>query len=649
MDDFIPEKKYQPEDEYEALEITPPSEASADAADSSPKEPQTGASAPAQSAPNAPGMNGTAAVPQPVNPQQGMRQPVYPQQPVQPIYPQQQAQPVYPQQQAQPVYPRQPMRQPVYPQPPVRCGAPGYPQQAQPVYPQPMQQQAQNVFPQQSMQKPVNQQVYPQAQPVYPQQPMQQQASVQTQVQTPVQAPVQASPQPPVQAPVQNAMPLSPNPYAQDYGRQPAPTQPHPNQPKPATPTGTKVFIIILCALLAAMVIGFIVYVASTAKDKDKSQNDNPFGNYSIDNGGEDDNGFGISPFINNNSVGSYTEVEDEITLKADNGDTQKRGDDNEASVGTPDESAKNITLSELPKDKDDAKYTTQSAYESVSDSVVTVVCYEGEITDEDNDAVSSGSGTIISTDGYLITNAHVIGNSRVYAVKIVLNNGDHYQAKIVGYDTWTDLAVLKIDAKDLKAVTFGDSSLINVGDDVIAIGSPGGEKFQNSLTKGIVSAVDRELSVNKYVRYIQSDAAISPGSSGGPLCNIYGQVIGITTAKTVAEYYENMSFSIPSATVEEIVGDLMHYGYVKGRTRIGITGSEVGSDEIYYYSMPAGVEISEIDESGSVAGSDIKEGDIITELDGKEITSFQDIYDVLAKHQEGDKITIKVQRPENR
>ena len=421
-----------------------------------------------------------------------------------------------------------------------------------------------------------------------------------------------------------------------------------PAQPKPATPTGTKVFIIILCALLAAMVIGFVVYIAGTAKNKDQPKPTPDNGNHSIKDGGDNDENDPFSGIFNNNSVGSYAEVEDEITLKADNGDTQKRTDDNKNTVGTPDEAAKNITLEPLPKDKDDEKYTTQYAYETVSDSVVTVICYEDEITDDEDDIIAQGSGTIISKDGYLVTNAHVIGNSRAFAINIALNNGKKYPAKVIGYDTWTDLAVLKIDAEDLKAVTFGDSELINVGDDVIAIGSPGGEKFQNSLTKGIVSAIDRELSVNKYVRYIQSDAAISPGSSGGPLCNIYGQVIGITTAKTVATYYENMSFSIPSATVEEIIGDLMHYGYVKGRTRIGITGTEVSLEEIYYNNTPTGVLISEIDESGSVAGSKIKEGDIITELDGKEITSFQDIYDVLADHKEGDKITIKAERPES-
>lgn len=577
MEDFTPEKRYRPEDEYESLEgmteqLSPAQEPSPaqEAAEKTQPLPYSAQPFTAQTNYTAPNQQ---TYPQQAYPGQAtVQQPVY-QQPVQ----------------------RQMPPQPAYPYP-----AGGYPQQ--------------NAYSQQPYQNPP-------AQPPYP--------------------------QPYRQEPVGNNLPLSPNPYVNSY--QPhTPVQQPVTQPKPPTPTGTKVFIIVLCALLLAMVVGFGVYIATTNSKKSPESGSSGF---SIDKGNGGDNGYEINPFgsdlIDNNSS-SYTEVEDEITLKADNGETHKRDDDNKNSVGEPDENAKNITLNPLPKDKDDAKYTTQSAYDAVSDSVATVVCYKEEITDNASDIAAQGTATVISADGYLITNAHVLGNSRVFAVNIVMNNGDKYPAKIVGYDSWSDLAVLKVEAKDLKPVTFGDSKLIKIGDDVIAIGSPGGEKFQNSLTKGIVSALDREIAVNKYVRYIQSDAAISPGSSGGPLCNIYGQVIGITTAKTVAQNYENMSFSIPSATVEEIVGDLMRYGYVKGRTRIGITGTEVSAEEAYYGSTPAGVIISEIDESGSVAGSKIQPGDIITELDGTAITSFQDIYDVLADHKEGDKISIKVQRPSN-
>ena len=587
MDDLTPKKAYHPEEEYESLEIEQKHFAADNAATDSEAVSQSAAADTPLTAEKPPVED---KIPEPVQETA--------------VPPQAQAQ-----QQSPPAQPAQSAQQPAaYPNtaPPYGC---------YPFYPQPMQQPVQ-----QPMQQPM-QYYYPntgyQQQPVYP----------------------QTAPQP--EPPIREVQPYAPMPSQAPTAAQPVNQKPQ----KQPTSTGTKVFIIILCALLAAMVVGFGFYVASTQRDKgDPVQTpDNPF-SFGDDGGsGNGDSEYGVNPFSFNRN-GSYTDVEDTITLIADNGETQKRDNDNPDSVGEPDEDAKNIKLEDLPKDKDDDKYTTQSAYNTVSDSVVTVVCFKDKISDNTNDAVAQGSGVIISSDGYLITNAHVIGNSRAYAVNIVMNNGDKHQAKIVGFDTWTDLAVLKIDAKDLKAVTFGDSEKIKIGDDVIAVGSPGGEKFQNTLTRGVISAVDRELSVNKNVRYIQSDAAISPGSSGGPLCNLYGQVIGITTAKAVAENFESMSFSIPSATVERIVGDLIHYGYVKGRTRIGFSGQELASGD--YSGAPAGVLVGKIDSEGSLAGSDIKEGDIITELDGQTITSFQDIYDVLDDHKPDDKVTIKAKRP---
>jgi serine protease Do len=587
MDDLTPKKAHHPEEEYESLEIEQKHFAAENAATDSEAVSQSAAADTPLTAEKPPVEDN---IPEPVQETA--------------VPPQAQAQ-----QQSPPAQPAQSAQQPAaYPNtaPPYGC---------YPFYPQPMQQPVQ-----QPMQQPV-QYYYPntgyQQQPVYP----------------------QTVPQP--EPPIREVQPYAPMPSQAPTAAQPVNQKPQ----KQPTSNGTKVFIIILCALLAAMVVGFGFYVASTQRDEgDPVQTpDNPF-SFGDDGGsGNGDSEYGVNPFSFNRN-GGYTDVEDTITLIADNGETQKRDNDNPDSVGEPDEDAKNIKLEDLPKDKDDDKYTTQSAYNTVSDSVVTVVCFKDKISDNTNDAVAQGSGVIISSDGYLITNAHVIGNSRAYAVNIVMNNGDKHQAKIVGFDTWTDLAVLKIDAKDLKAVTFGDSEKIKIGDDVIAVGSPGGEKFQNTLTRGVISAVDRELSVNKNVRYIQSDAAISPGSSGGPLCNLYGQVIGITTAKAVAENFESMSFSIPSATVERIVGDLIHYGYVKGRTRIGFSGQELASGD--YSGAPAGVLVGKIDSEGSLAGSDIKEGDIITELDGQTITSFQDIYDVLDDHKPDDKVTIKAKRP---
>jgi len=594
MEDFtptgnMPEEEYRPEDEYASIDdATAPVDAPAaesvskPTVESAPEPVQKSESAPAAETPRAP--EPQAAVP------------------VYPVYP-------------QAVYPC--------------CGQMPYRMPVQPPYPMPQA----YVPPTQAYMPPVQpymppvQPYYPAAQPEYP----------------------QVQPTPAVQTP-QPQTANSENPFtATAVAPQPDPhptVNPVDNRPaqKPPTSTGTKVFIIILIALLVALITGFAVYIAHIA-DKEKSADNSGSGitlpdDYSDpfrynDNNGSEEQGFD-----------SYEEITREITLVEDKGETQKRSDDNPETVGQPDENAKELTLQPLPKDKDNEKYTTQSAYDAVSESVVTVDLYEEKISDNTSDLKGSGTGTIISADGYIITNAHVVGNSRRYAVKITMNSGETYQAKVIGYDSWTDLAVLKIDAKGLTPVVFGDSELIEIGQDVIAVGSPGGEKFKNSLTKGIVSAVDRELSINKYVKYIQSDAAISPGNSGGPLCNIYGQVIGINTAKSTATNYEAMTFSIPSETVKQIVSELMRYGYVRGRSRIGFSGTEISAEEHYYYGYPAGIYINEIDSEGAFAGVDIKEGDIVTAIDGEEVTSFQDIYAVLNQHKAGDKVEIKLSRP---
>ena len=523
--------------------------------------------------------------------------------------PQEAPYPTYPQGMPYPSYPQYPG----YPQPP-------YPQQPQ--YPQGVS------YPQ-----------YP-PYPGYPQQPYQQ---------YPAQPPYQPQPQNPQGA-------YQPYPQQRPYPPQTNAPQAQPTQPaQPAQPsdpsvivpdrkqpmsTGTKVFIIILIALLIAMITGFIVYVANASKNAAK--NNDPFGI------GTDGNGnFDILDNVEDEDL-ELKEYTDEITLVTDDGATQKRENDNPDSVGKPDKDAKSIEINDLPKDSDDDKYTAKSSFNELVDSVVTISCYKDKITENVYDIVSSGSGTIISSDGYIVTNAHVLGNSKQFAVNVTLNSGKKYQAKIVGYDTWTDLAVLKVDAKDLKPAAFGDSDKIEVGDNVIAIGSPGGMKYQNSLTQGVISAVDREINVNKYVRFIQSDAAINPGSSGGPLCNLCGQVIGITSAKTVAENYESMSFSIPSQLVKEIVADLIHYGYVRDRARIGFSGREVSADEKLYYGLPSGVIVQTISDDGALKGTDVKEYDVITAVDGTQVASFQDIYNVLAKHKSGDKVEITFTRIEN-
>lgn len=312
------------------------------------------------------------------------------------------------------------------------------------------------------------------------------------------------------------------------------------------------------------------------------------------------------------------------------------------------DKSFKGLTLADLPKDKNDSKkYTTQNVYNDVSRSIVAVMCYKGEIPTDGSvkNLSSQGTGIIITDNGYIITNSHVIGNTKSMKVQIVTNDGTKHEANVVGYDTRTDLAVLKIEAKNLKPAVFGNSDKVEVGQDVIALGNPGGIDFQNSLTKGIISAKDRTVSSSSTVKYLQTDAAINPGNSGGPLCNIYGQVIGINTVKIVSTQYEGMGFSIPSNTVKEIVDDIIKQGYVKGRVRIGITGTAVTKSVQDSYNIPSGIVIYSIDTDGPLAGKDVKTGDIITSVDGKKVSSFAEVYSILSTHNAGDEIEISFYR----
>lgn len=449
---------------------------------------------------------------------------------------------------------------------------------------------------------------------------------------------------PPNTAPQYQQAPPYYNPYAQQ----------NVVKPKEKTPKGTKILIGVLIGLLLIFMIGFFVScsVAVFGVTKNTSTSDNPLSQYSeewsLPDGGDNyyefygDDIFGYLPNAGNYSGDTFKE---KVTLQADEGETQDKGSG--ANVYAADKDASGVKSATLPKDKNDKKYTTQYAYNTVTDAVVSIACYEEKITDNDEDIIGEGTGTIISSDGYIVTNSHVIGDTNTYKINVVLNNADEYPAKVVGYDTRTDLAVLKIDAKDLTYVNFGDSSLVEVGQDIVAIGNPGGQSFQNSLTKGIVSAVDRELELSQNVTYIQLDAAINPGNSGGPLCNIYGQVIGINTAKIASQEYEGMGFAIPSATVIDIANDLIHYGYVKDRVRLGLMGRVVDDEMASSYSVPYGILITEISEGGPLDNTDIKPYDIITEINGEAVTTFQDVYGILAQYKPGDKVTLTLYRLE--
>lgn len=291
---------------------------------------------------------------------------------------------------------------------------------------------------------------------------------------------------------------------------------------------------------------------------------------------------------------------------------------------------------------KSSGEKSAQSAYEKVSDSTVAILTFEDKISSEEN-AEGQGTGIIVSSDGYIVTNSHVIGDSKTaYKYQVINNNGVKYNANVVGYDTRTDLAVLKIKGKNLKPVHFVKKNHLQVGEDIIAVGNPGGLDFQNSLTKGIVSAKDRTLD-DSTVSYIQTDAAVNPGNSGGPLCNLYGEVIGITTAKINSATYEGMGFAIPTDTVETVVNNIIKYGYVENRVRLGIVGVAVDETASTALGIPQGILITEITDDGSFANSSAKPKNIITKVDGTRVKTFNQVYSVLAKHKVGDKINVEI------
>ena len=259
------------------------------------------------------------------------------------------------------------------------------------------------------------------------------------------------------------------------------------------------------------------------------------------------------------------------------------------------------------------------------------------------------GSGIIVDSDGYIITNSHVIGDSKKYDISVITEDGTAYEAKVLGYDTRSDLAVLKIDAKGLTACEFGDSTKLVPGDYVVAIGNPGGLQFAGSVTDGIVSGINRiidssDTDSTSAMRYIQTNAVVNPGNSGGALVNVYGQVVGVNTSKISADYYEAMSFAVPSSTVEEVIDDLIDYGYVQGRVKLGITCVTIPST---YESqgIPAGLQIYEINSESDMNGK-VQPYDIITHCDGKRVTTLLQLQDVMFEKKPGDTIKLGLYRP---
>ena len=263
------------------------------------------------------------------------------------------------------------------------------------------------------------------------------------------------------------------------------------------------------------------------------------------------------------------------------------------------------------------------------------------------------GTGIIMSKDGYIVTNAHVIyddeyGYGEASSVQIQMSDEETtYDARIVAYDKEADIAVLKIDADNLTPAEFGDSSSCEVGEMVVAIGNPLGLQFQNTVTCGIISALDRKVTINdNTMTLIQTDTAINDGNSGGPLINSSGQVIGINSAKMSSTYsgeatVEGIGFAIPMSEAKSIVDDLINYGYVTGRPQLGISCQDVTEAVSQAYNIPVGAYIFSVTAGGAADQAGLQPGDVITGIQDQTISTTEELNAVKNQYKAGDTITL--------
>ncbi len=276
----------------------------------------------------------------------------------------------------------------------------------------------------------------------------------------------------------------------------------------------------------------------------------------------------------------------------------------------------------------------------------------------ETREGIGTGTGIVMTVDGYIVTNAHVVymQDTEEYTageakeVSVLFSDEKEYDAKIVAFDVETDLAVLKVDESGFTPAVFGNSDELRVGELVIAVGNPLGFELFGSVTSGIVSALDREISINdKKMTLLQTDAAINEGNSGGPLLNSCGQVIGINSAKMSANIgsasIEGLGFAIPINKAKEIIDDLVNYKYVKGRPQIGISAVDITDVYSSYLGLPMGIYVRTIAQGSAAEAAGVRVGDIIIGINDEAVTTMDELNSIKNKFKAGDTVTLKIHR----
>lgn len=299
------------------------------------------------------------------------------------------------------------------------------------------------------------------------------------------------------------------------------------------------------------------------------------------------------------------------------------------------------MDLQEIPGREAEEGLSLQQIYEQNIPSVVSITAVGTRTT-------ATGTGVVLSEKGYLVTNYHVIEGAQSLTVK--LTDERELTAKVVGSDPVSDLAVLYVAAGDLVPAQFGDSDNLRVGDTVVAIGDPLGVELRGTMTDGIISAISRDVQVDgRSMNLIQTNAALNSGNSGGPLINSFGQVIGINTMKigtfTDSTGVEGLGFAIPSATVREVVNQLITQGYVSGRPWLGIQGESFSSYYRRFYQLPQGVYITEVEAGSPAQTAGLMRGDIITRADGSSVSDMETLNSLLYTHSAGDTMLLTVYR----
>jgi len=289
-----------------------------------------------------------------------------------------------------------------------------------------------------------------------------------------------------------------------------------------------------------------------------------------------------------------------------------------------------------------DAQLSFQEIYVKLSPSVVLVeVTFRGGFGGFGH---GSGSGVVMTENGYIITNAHVVEGAQ--QIRVVLESGEGFIAALVGEDVNSDIAVLKIDAQGLIPAVFGDSDLLQIGEEVAVIGNPLGQL--HSMSNGIISALNREIVYDGItMRLIQTNAAINEGNSGGPLINRYGQVVGITNMKLVGWFssVEGMGFAIPTTTVKPVVDAIIAHGYVPGRPGIGIVIRTVDNREAAADGIAPGIYVQSVVPNSDAAAQGIREGDRIAAFDGREVSTALELRDQIQRFEAGDTVRITIER----